>query len=227
MLELNEQNKGLKREAFLHVLPISYMIRSSFIDFPPYNSAVLFTSGCNFKCLYCHNYDLACCRSNNVYTEKEVINFIKLCKYIDAIVVTGGEPTIYPIELESFLGKIRREFPHLKIKLDTNGSNPDLLKILEEKELVDFIAMDVKNCLDKYKYQEIIQAPVRINKIKESISIVKKIPHQFRITAVKPFHTFKGIAEIEEYIGESVKIQRYVNQEKDFNFSKIQISSLI
>ena len=153
----------------------------SLIDFPKKSSAVIFTQGCNFRCSYCHNPELV---YENLFgvpvREEEVFAFLEQRKNIlDGVVITGGEPTLQP-DLADFILKIKSK--GYFVKLDTNGSNPDIISRLLNKRLLDFIAMDIKAPLDKYK--SVCGVKINIQNIRKSIEIIKKsnIPFEFRTT---------------------------------------------
>lgn len=150
----------------------------SLSDFPPYCAAIIFTVGCNFRCPYCHNKDLWDENYPTISTH-EVFDFLRSkTKQLDGVVITGGEPTIQK-DLVPFIKKIK--VLGYKIKLNTNGTNPDCLKKLFEQKLVDHVAMDIKGPLNMYK--KLCGADVSlIKKIKTSIDLISnhKIPHEFR-----------------------------------------------
>jgi len=111
---------------------------------------------------------------------------------LDGVVFTGGEPLLHK-ELVSFLLKVK-ELGYL-VKMDTNGTNPDFLRSLIDKKLVDFVAMDVKNSLEKY--EETARAPVDISKIMESIELIRNfVDYEFRCTVVPGLHTKEDIEKI-------------------------------
>ena len=120
----------------------------SLIDYPSFPCFVIFLGGCNFRCPFCHNESIVN-KKENIYETEEVIKEIqKRTSFINAVVITGGEPTIYGSKLIELMEKIQKL--HLKIKLDTNGTNPILLKKIIDLKLVDYIAMDIKNTWEKY-----------------------------------------------------------------------------
>ncbi|SNZ07150.1 pyruvate formate lyase activating enzyme [Persephonella hydrogeniphila] len=165
----------------------------SLIDYPGKISAVIFVQGCNFRCHYCHNRDLVLPEYfSKTIPEEEIIDFLSLRKgKLQGVVITGGEPTIFP-DLPDFIYKIKKM--GFYIKLDTNGSNPDMLSLLIERKLVDFVAMDIKAPVEKYG--EITGASVDKNKIIQSIDILKNsgVHYEFRTTVVKGL-----ISEIDLY----------------------------
>jgi len=156
--------------------------KTSFIDYPDRPSTVIFTGGCNFRCSYCHNSELIYNHGEDI-TENKVINFLeKRAKYIDAITISGGEPTLHK-DLPSFIKKVKNK--NFIIKLDTNGTNPEMLKYLLENKLIDYIAMDIKAPLKKYEC--VTKCTVNIENIKKSIKIIinSNINYEFRTTAYK------------------------------------------
>lgn len=173
--------------------------RSSLIDYPAELSAIIFTQGCNFRCPYCHNPELVDPKLfEKPLVEKEILDFLdKRKKQLDAVVITGGEPTIHN-NLPDFIQKIKEM--GYKVKLDTNGSNPEMLELLIKKKLVDYIAMDIKAPLDKYP--KITKVKIDIDKIKKSIGLIKdsSLKHEFRTTVVKSLLSFDDIAEIAKSI---------------------------
>jgi pyruvate formate lyase activating enzyme len=184
----------------------------SLSDYPGTPAAIIFTIGCNFRCPYCHNKALWE-ESANKISEEEVLDFLeKKIGKLAGVVITGGEPTIQP-DLEKFLEKVKAL--GFKIKLNTNGSNPLLLKKLIEKKLVDFIAMDVKAPLNKYaKLCGQTFSKKELEDIKTSISIIKDsgILHEFRTTFATSWLDESDLVEIAKLIPKGSKhvIQRYV-----------------
>lgn len=171
----------------------------SLVDYDGKISSVIFMNGCNFRCPFCHNSSLVLDDKQSFYTEEEILSFLKTrIGYIEAVVISGGEPTLYK-NLETFIIKIR-ELGFL-IKLDTNGTNPSLLKHLIETNLIDYCAMDIKNSLNKYALTAGL-TEINIDNIKESISILKEsdMPFEFRTTIVNELHTIEDIKEIGEII---------------------------
>lgn len=167
----------------------------SLIDYPGKLAAVVFTQGCNFRCGYCHNPELVLPREYcPVVPEEEVMAFLRgRQEYLEGVVVTGGEPTVQE-GLISFLDKLKR-LGYL-VKLDTNGSRPEVLKQLLSLRLVNYVAMDVKASL--IRYDEVTNVPVSTEKIKESIRLIIEsgIPHEFRTTVVKALHSSRDLLEI-------------------------------
>lgn len=157
--------------------------KNSFVDYPGKISAVVFTQGCNLNCYFCHNQQLLSPRAlSQLIPEHEVfVHLKKRVNFLDAVVVTGGEPTLQP-DLEVFLARLKA-LGYL-VKLDSNGTNPEVIKKIMDKELVDYIAMDIKGPFEKYK--EICGTDVSIDKINESIDFLMQggIQYEFRTTFV-------------------------------------------
>jgi pyruvate formate lyase activating enzyme len=180
--------------------------KSSLIDYPGKIACVIFTVGCNFRCPYCHNSFLL--NTTPIMSIEEVLKFLDERKdFLEAVVISGGEPTIHP-ELEYLVTQIK-EMGYL-IKLDTNGSNPEMIsRILK---YLDFISMDVKTSLKKYpefvKYNN-------IKNILKSIEIIKssQVNHEFRITIVEPIHKEEDVIEVAKLVSPSkLVLQQFIPQ---------------
>lgn len=192
-------------------MKIGGLQRVSLIDYPGMISAVIFLEGCNFKCPYCHNPELvdpslfrACIKEN------DVMEFLETRKgKLDAVTITGGEPTIQP-NLISFIKQIRKM--GFAIKLDTNGSHPHMIKNLINEKMLDFIAMDVKAPLDKYR--DIIKTQVNTDFIQQSIKLIlgANVPYEFRTTIVPSQLAEDDILEIAKLISGAAKyvLQKFV-----------------
>lgn len=156
----------------------------SLVDFPGKTSAVLFLSGCNMRCGYCHNPELVLPEKfNPCLDENEVDDFLERRQgKLDGIVVSGGEPTIHR-DLPELLAKLKSM--GFSVKLDSNGTNPEMLKSIIDRRLVDYLAMDIKGPLERYS--EITKRPVNTDHIQESISMIinSSLAHEFRTTVVK------------------------------------------
>ena len=189
------------------MLPIKGLEKTSFVDYSPYTVSTIFIGGCNFRCPFCHNPSLVEPGTSVNLPVEQIIEFAKSRKkWIDGVCITGGEPTLYP-DLIDFIERLKKE--SFLVKLDTNGSNPDLLQELCSKSLVDYIAMDIKNSIDKY--DKTAGGPVDIDKIKKSVDIIRNsgIDHEFRTTVVPIFHTKDDIRKIAEWLSGS---RRFVIQ---------------
>ncbi|MHA1303741.1 MAG: anaerobic ribonucleoside-triphosphate reductase activating protein [Candidatus Heimdallarchaeaceae archaeon] len=191
----------------------------SLIDYPDKISSVVFTQGCNFRCPYCHNPELVLpdIYSPEIATDK-ILSFLSTrVQFIDAVVITGGEPTLHA-DLPHFIKKIK-EMGFL-VKLDTNGSNPSMIKKLIDNELIDYIAMDVKAPL--HLYPKVAKTKTSPDFLHDSISYIidSPISYEFRTTVVKSLLSLQDIIDIgKEIIG----AKKYVIQR--FNASKTLDSS--
>lgn len=177
---------------------IAGFVPCSLCDFNQRVSAVIFTQGCNFRCPYCHNGALLSSQSENPVSVDEVLRSLSMRRgVLDGVVVTGGEPTLHE-DLPDLLRGIRSM--HFEVKLDTNGSRPEVIRGLIDFRLVDFIAMDVKAPLDKYPI--LAGTSVCLDEIEESIDIIvhSGIQHEFRTTVVPNLLSDEDIRAIREMI---------------------------
>ncbi|MBN1923880.1 MAG: anaerobic ribonucleoside-triphosphate reductase activating protein [Nanoarchaeota archaeon] len=169
------------------------IIESSFIDYPGKISLVVFTAGCNFHCHYCHNPELVN-PEPPFMAEDKVFKLIDNKKeWIDGVVITGGEPTLHQ-DLPLFIKKIKER--GLLVKLDTNGSNPEMIKELTDSKIVDYLAMDVKAPLEKY--ESVTQIKVKTEDLKKSIQLIKEsgIDYEFRTTILPSLLNEKDLVKI-------------------------------
>ncbi len=174
-------------------------------DFPGKCAAIVFTQGCNFRCPFCHNGRLIALDAPPELSieEKDIFYFLNSRKkQIDGVVISGGEPTIQK-DLPLFCAKIKKI--GLSVKLDTNGSRPDVLEDLLRKRLLDYVAMDIKASYANYSL--LSGVPVDIKSIKKSISVLKQanIPVLFRTTWVEGLHQKKEKMLIKEMIPDNMK----------------------
>ncbi|MFH2218771.1 MAG: anaerobic ribonucleoside-triphosphate reductase activating protein [Pseudomonadota bacterium] len=165
-------------------MAIGGLQKNSFIDYPGKICCVIFLTGCNFECPYCHNPELAKdCLPKSVGAGA-VYDFLEARKgLLDGVVISGGEPTLFS-GLFSLCEKIKSMgYP---VKLDTNGSRPRILKRLIDEKLIDYIAMDIKT--DPFNYTPLIQNNCKTEHILSSIHVIMQsgIPYEFRTTCVKP-----------------------------------------
>ena len=180
-------------------MKIAGIQKLTLLDYPGKVACTIFTSGCNFRCPFCHNASLVLPELlNDTISTEEVLSFLKKRQgVLDGICLTGGEPLINNDVFE-FLTKIK-DMGYF-IKLDTNGSFPKKLKTLVSSGVIDYVAMDIKNSKDKYMVTSGVN-DLDISSIKESIDflISGKIEYEFRTTVVREFHdenSFKGISEL-------------------------------
>lgn len=181
------------------------------IDYPGKVACMIYTIGCNFRCPYCHNPELVNETVENKISENDVLDFLSQRKDIlDGIVITGGEPTLHGQKLFDFISKVKNL--NFKIKLDSNGTNPGFLKKLINKNMVDYIAMDIKSPLAKYS--QTVASAVNIKSIKESIDLLinSKIDYEFRTTIVKSLINIEDFEEIGKEIRGAKKyfIQKFI-----------------
>jgi pyruvate formate lyase activating enzyme len=180
-------------------MQVKGFIETSFVDWDGRISSVVFTPGCNFRCPFCHNAGLVLNpEEHEDYPLEEIFKFLnKHNDFVDGVVITGGEPTLQP-GLKEFCKKIKAL--GIGIKLDTNGTNPALLKELVNEKLVDYVAMDYKAPLADYK--KAIGVETDTEKIKESASILmdSDVDYEFRTTVVPSIHTKDDIDKISQEI---------------------------
>ena len=147
-------------------MEIAYVQSISLIDFPKTLSAVIFTQGCNFRCPYCQNPELVSVSRGKISTIDALKHISRISDKIEGVSITGGEPTIQK-GLVSFCRYIKDL--DLKVKIDTNGSNPKVVKELLDRDILDYIAMDFKAPLPKY--QQIIRTKVSPDIILETATV--------------------------------------------------------
>lgn len=173
--------------------------KCSLIDYPGKICAIIFTQGCNYRCGYCHNPELV---QPNLFakpiSEKEIFSFLAKRKgKLEAVEITGGEPTLQ-IDLIEVLKRIKA-MGYL-LKLDSNGSNPEIIQRAIDLHLVDYFSMDIKAPLEKY--QQVINSNIDLNKISQSIKLIMNsgLDYEFRTTVVKSQLSKKDILEIGQMI---------------------------
>ena len=185
----------------------------SLLDYDENVSVVIFAPTCNYRCPFCHNGD-SVLGSNFSIPFEDILSFLKSrVGLIDAVVVSGGEPTLMD-DLEEKIEKIKEL--GFKIKLDTNGTNPDVLSKLLRKNLINYIAMDIKNSENRYAETVGVTNPL-MDKIKQSISLIMNsgVDYEFRTTLVAEYHTKESIEEMGRLIKGAKKLflQKFVDRE--------------
>ncbi|MGD1060711.1 MAG: anaerobic ribonucleoside-triphosphate reductase activating protein [Methanomassiliicoccales archaeon] len=179
--------------------------KTSLLDWDGNVSAVIYLPGCNFRCPICHNRELVLEPEKLDEVHWDVVEgFISDNKeFLDGVVVTGGEPTIHQ-DLPELLAKLKRL--GVKVKLDTNGSNPDMLQDLIRDGLIDSVAMDIKAPLDE-KYEDVAGVRLDLEKVKRSIQIImtSHIEYEFRTTIVPVLLKDPDYERIAAYIGTARK----------------------
>jgi pyruvate formate lyase activating enzyme len=181
--------------------------KQTLIDYPDKIACTIFTFGCNFRCGFCHNPELVVDDGRPEIKEEEILDFLEKRKgFLDAICITGGEPTLNK-DLPNFIRKIK-EIGYF-IKLDTNGTNPNMLKELIAKNLIDYIAMDIKAPLEKY--DAVTNSKVKKEDIEKSVELIKKFPnYEFRTTVVPGLFNEEDALKIGKWLKGSKKF--YIQQ---------------
>lgn len=172
----------------------------SLLDYPEKLAATIFTGGCNFRCPFCHNAPLVTeLESCDPIPEDEVLGFLKKrIGKLDGVCITGGEPLIQN-DIDNFIRKVHQL--GFLVKLDTNGTFPEKLEKLLDEDLLDYVAMDIKNSAEKYPMT--VGVPdLNITGILDSIELLKNcsIPYEFRTTLVRGFHSDDDIRNIGKLV---------------------------
>ncbi len=169
------------------------------LDFPGRTACTVFTGGCNFRCPFCHNALLVTEMDEYFYTEEEIFEHLEKRKnVIDGVAVTGGEPLLQK-DIERFLYEIKDK--GFAVKLDTNGSFPEKLEGILQLGLADYVAMDIKNCPEKYA-ETIGVKDFDIKPVFESIELLRSsgVDYEFRTTVTANFHTPEDIEKTARWI---------------------------
>ena len=164
------------------------------IDYPGKIACMVYTIGCNFRCPYCHNPELVDETTDVRISEQEFFDFLDTRKgMLDGVVITGGEPTMHE-DLPRVMQEIKRR--GFLVKLDSNGTNPKMLREVIKKTLVDYIAMDIKSPLASYGHT--VARPVDTEAIRESVALIMAsgVPYEFRTTLVKGMLSLGDIRQI-------------------------------
>lgn len=176
--------KGVSTLDFENVnICIAGLQKSSLIDYPEKIAAIIFTQGCNFACPYCHNPEIISTTGATAFAVAPVVEFLNSRKgKLEGVVITGGEPTINK-DLPTFI-KLIKDLG-FSVKLDTNGTNPQVIKKLLDEKLIDYVAMDIKAPIEKYS--AVVRKNINVKNILKSIELLKKsdIKYEFRTTVVK------------------------------------------
>ena len=159
----------------------------SLLDFPGRVACTVFLGGCDFRCPFCHNFELVDGTASPVMDAEELLAFLSGRRgLLDAVAVTGGEPCLQPA-----LPELLRAFREMgyAVKLDTNGYHPALLRQVLEEGLADYVAMDIKNSPAKYA-QTVGLPALDLAPIHESVALLKegRVPYEFRTTVVRELH---------------------------------------
>ena len=173
-----------------------------FKDDPLKTELVIWIAGCNYNCFYCHNKHISKLNQNKIEFSVVFEHIKKRKNFLDAVVFTGGEPTLHP-DLKIMIKKVKET--EIPVVLDTNGTNPKVVEDLIEENLLNFIAMDIKCTFDKY--ESITKANPQIDNVKKTIKIIEEsgILHKFR--TAKPLEvTDDDIKEIQTYIKSKLEV---------------------
>jgi len=170
------------------------------IDYPGHIAATVFTVGCNFRCPFCHNPELVSSIEYQVSSilERDFFDFLESRRgKLEGVCITGGEPAIQP-DIVEFIRRIKKM--GYKVKLDTNGARPDILRLLYAKKLLDYVAMDIKNSPEKYN--STTNSKVDIERIKLSVNLIRNsgVDYEFRTTAVPGLHKEEDFAKIGKWL---------------------------
>lgn len=185
------------------------------LDYPGHTGATIFLGACNFRCPFCQNAGLVLSPElEPVIPEDEVLNFLKKRQGIlDGVCISGGEPTLHQ-DLPNLIEKIKN-LGYL-VKLDTNGTNPDLLSDLYADKLIDYAAMDIKSSRERYAAVSGIPSP-DLNNIQKSIDFLmgSGISYEFRTTVVRELHTREDFKSIAHWLAgaKAYFLQSYKNSE--------------
>ncbi len=183
---------------------IAGLQRTTLIDYPNKLACVVFLAGCNFRCPWCYSSELVLplkIVKQPRISEKDFLDFLRERQgLLEGVVICGGEPTINK-ELPQFIEKIKNL--GYSVKLDTNGSNPEMLKNLIKAELIDYVAMDIKIAPDSSIYKNLMAEEIKIDDIRKSVDFLKSgiLDFEFRTTVVNTVHTKEDFAEIAKWIG--------------------------
>lgn len=166
----------------------------SLLDYPGKVACTVFFSGCNLRCPYCHNAELISGKyaAENI-SQSELMKFLdSRVGKIDGVCISGGEPTLSS-DLPELMKSVRKK--GFSVKLDTNGTNPEMLKKLIDEKLIDYVAMDIKN--SRLHYNETCGAEV-LPQVKESVYLLMSgnIDYEFRTTVCQPLHTLNDMKDI-------------------------------
>ena len=173
--------------------------KMTLLDFPEHIACTVFLGGCDFRCPYCHNFELVDGSTAPLMDDEKFFGFLeKRHGLLDGVAITGGEP-LMRTDIADFIRKIRAM--GFKVKLDTNGYHPERLQELYRYGLLDYVAMDIKNSLPKYGLTVGLDY-LDTQRILKSISIIMNsgIPYEFRTTVVHDLHSDEDFVEIGEMI---------------------------
>lgn len=180
-------------------MTIEGLQKLTLLDYPGRTACTVFLAGCNFRCPFCHNFELVAKPAAPLMTDEELLGFLQKRKgLLDGVAITGGEPLMRR-ELPELLRKIKAL--GYAVKLDTNGSFPARMKALVEEGLVDYVAMDVKNAPDRYG-ETVGFLKLELDAIRESVEYLKSgvVDYEFRTTVIEQYHSESEIRAIAQWI---------------------------
>lgn len=192
-------------------MQISGLQKLTLLDYPGTVACTVFTQGCNLRCPFCHNAPLVTGTPMEQIGENELLSFLSRRRgVLEGVAISGGEPTLYP-DLPQFIERIK--MLGYKVKLDTNGTDPAMLKMLIESKLIDRVAMDIKNAPEDYP--RTVGKALDMGGINESRELLLSgvIDYEFRTTVVKGIHTKESLVRAAEWIAgaEEYYLQQYKN----------------
>lgn len=185
------------------------------LDYPGHIAVTIFIGGCNMRCPFCHNASLVTrAASQPIIPQEKILAVLSNRRaIIEGVCITGGEPTLHP-DLPDFISKIKALGMH--VKLDTNGTNPAMLKALVNDKLIDYVAMDIKNSPEKYE-ETAGAVNLCMDHILESVEFLLSSPvdYEFRTTIVKELHTIEDMISIGQWIkgAKAYYLQSYKDSE--------------
>lgn len=197
------------------------------LDFPEHLACTLFTGGCNFRCPFCYNTSLVLhSEQMNQIPTREILSFLEQRKdKLEGVCITGGEPTLHS-DLPDLIAQIRTL--GYQVKLDTNGSNPTMLSYLLEQNLLDYVAMDIKNSKQHYEKTTGV-SKLDLSKMEQSVDLLKggKILYEFRTTVVSGLHTEEDFCSIGKWLAGDCAyyLQNFQNQKELVADSSFPMSS--
>ena len=180
-------------------MKISGLQKMTLLDYPGKVACTVFLQGCNFRCPFCHNSDLLGATGPEGITQEELLAFLKKRQgLLDAVCITGGEPT-----LQNDLPQLIREIKELGylVKLDTNGTRPEVVKALEEEKLIDYVAMDIKNSPARYP-ETAGSDHLDLSKLEQTMQFLMGggADYEFRTTVVSELHDVQDMKEIGQWL---------------------------
>ncbi|MCR5432437.1 MAG: anaerobic ribonucleoside-triphosphate reductase activating protein [Lachnospiraceae bacterium] len=197
------------------------------LDYPGKLASTVFLGGCNYRCPYCHNSDIVTGNTNLPLIPEDSIlrHLMKRKNALEGVCITGGEATIYK-DLPQFIEKIKDI--GLLVKLDTNGTNPAMVKYLHEKGLIDYVAMDIKASPDNYPAACGL-SEMSMSEIFETAEFLLKgnMDYEFRTTVVGGIHTVEEFEKIGKWIEGAGKyfLQIYRRSDKQFSYEGLEVPS--